>query len=85
MLLGSNLAAENIELKICKLYNEAGKARFEKKYDKAKVLEDRLSDLLDIYKMSVSSCPKEYQEYGWKAEPRQLRESHDGTGKFFGF
>lgn len=77
--------AQSIELQICKLYNDAGKARFEKKYGKAKVLEDRLSNLLDIYWLSVSSCPKEYQEYGWKAEPRQLKESHDSKGRFFGF
>ena len=83
--VASFAGAENLELKICKLYNDAGKARFEKKYGKAKVLEDRLSNLLDIYWLSVSSCPKEYQEYGWKAEPRQLKESHDGRNKFFEF
>lgn len=71
---GEFVGAEDIELKICKLYNEAGKAHAQGKLGKAKYLDERLSDLLDLYRISVSSCPKEYQEYGWKAEPRQERD-----------
>ncbi|MCI7246562.1 MAG: hypothetical protein MR481_01355 [Campylobacter sp.] len=71
----------DFELRICKLYNEAGKARAEKKYGKAKFLEGQLSNLLDIQRVSISSCPKEYQEYGWKAEPRQYQSNGD-RGRF---
>lgn len=71
----------DLELRICKLYNDAGKARAEKKYGKAKFLDNQLSNMLDIQRVSISSCPKEYQEYGWKAEPRQL-SGNDGRDKY---
>ena len=70
----------DLELRICKLYNEAGKARANK-YGRAKFLDSQLSSLLDIQHVSISSCPKEYQEYGWKAEPRQYKSNGD-RGRF---
>ena len=71
----------DLELRICKLYNEAGKARAQNKYGRAKFLDSQLSNLLDIQHVSISSCPKEYQEYGWKAEPRQYQSNGD-RGRF---
>lgn len=73
----------DLELKICKLYNEAGKARAEKKYGKAKFLDGQLSSMLDIQRVHISSCPKEYQEYGWKAEPRQYNDNGDRSKLLF--
>lgn len=64
------------ELETCALYNEAGKARFEKRIGEAKFLEDRLTNRLGIIRTAISSCPKEFQEYGWYAEPREPRD-HD--------
>ena len=71
----------DLELRICKLYNEAGKARAENKYGRAKFLDSQLSNLLNIQRVLISSCPKEYQEYGWKAEPRQYQSNGD-RGRF---
>ena len=71
----------DLELRICKLYNEAGKARAENKYGRAKVSEGQVSNVRDIQRVSISRCPKEYQEYGWKAEPRQYQSNGD-RGRF---
>lgn len=65
----------DFEERVCILYNEAGKARVEGRLGWAKVLDDKLTQMLRIRRISVSSCPKKYQEYGWKAQPEQPHEN----------